>query len=188
MIQLKRVEEMLEVYYNSGQFPLTMQALALAFASPFEMFWRLGEFYEKRGLFSISHTRMRRSEILLDFIREEDPVHQELYQETLTFDLYFREHMKSRPPWAGEFPGMRAEARKRYGKGKNVHLEPFSYDFTGLLEKRQKGFPEKLKERQLYLFSYEERNRLTGQAQVRPVAWEEETDDKTDKRDTGQAG
>lgn len=188
LIQLKKVEEMLEVYYNSGQFELTIQVLAMAFPSPFEMFRRLGAFYEERGLFFASHSRMRRCEILLDFTSKEDPLHQELYQETLTFDLYHREHMKSRPPWAGAFPDMRAMARKLCGKGKNVHLEPFSYDFTGLLGKKQKGFPRKLKKRRLYLFSYEERDCLTGQADVRPITWEGRTDDKTDKRDTGQAG
>jgi len=36
IIKMKRIEQMLEVYYNSGQFTMTMQILELKFKSPFE--------------------------------------------------------------------------------------------------------------------------------------------------------
>ena len=166
LLKIKYVEEMLEVYYNSAQFEMTMQVLEQAFASPFEMFLKLGEHYEKHGLFFMNHSRIRRCEILLDFIKEWDKEHLELYQETLTFDLYYRENMKSRPYWAPEVSLFKEETRRICGKHKNVHLEPFFYDFSKLLQKKQQGYPEKQQEWSFYLFSYEERNRLTGQAKV----------------------
>ena len=50
MIRLKGVEDMVEVYYNSGQFPATMKLLERKFARPAEIFTSLAEYYEKNGL------------------------------------------------------------------------------------------------------------------------------------------
>jgi len=141
VLKMKRVEEMLEVYYNSGQFTMTMQILELKFKSPFEMFLKVGEYYEENGLFFLNHSRIRRSEILLEFVKEQDLEHIELYKETLTFDLYYRENMKSRPGWAKDANLFKDVAKKLLereniqGKGKKqYHVELFSYDFSGLTQ------------------------------------------------------
>ena len=68
MIKIKRVEEMLEVYYNSGQFEITMKLMECMFDSAFEFFQELGDFYEANGYFGMSHSRIRRCEILLEFL------------------------------------------------------------------------------------------------------------------------
>lgn len=68
VLKIKQVEEMLEVYYNSGQFEVTMKLLETFFDSPFEMFAQLGAFYEEKGYLAMSHSRMRRCEILLEFV------------------------------------------------------------------------------------------------------------------------
>ena len=70
VLAIKQVEEMLEVYYNSGQFEVTMKLLEKLFDSAFIMFLRMGEFYQKRGYFGMSHSRIRRCEILLEFLKE----------------------------------------------------------------------------------------------------------------------
>lgn len=169
LIEIKQAEEMLEVYYNSRQFELSIQILEQAFLSPFEMFRRLGNYYEIHGLFERQHSRIRRSEILLEFVREQDPEHLFLYQESLTFDLYYRENMKSRPPWAPE-PGLfREEARRLGRESRSCHLEPFYHDFTGMLAGRQRGYPPRHNHWIFYCFSYEQRDLLTGQARVWPV-------------------
>ncbi len=187
LLRMKWVEEMLEVYYNSGQFAMTMEVLKEAFDSPFELFYKLGEYYDKNGLFFLSHSRMRRCEILLDFIEKTDSGPKDLYQETLTFDLYSRERMKSRPAWAACWQEWKEASRRICGK-KNAHLEGFYYDFTGLIKGSQKGYPRRCKERQFYLFFYEKRDAFTGQAAVIPIEPEEMTNDKTDQRDPGTAG
>lgn len=67
---IKRVEEMLEVYYNSGQYQKSIRLLEEAFDSAFDMFRNLGEYYERKGYFLLNHTRNRRMEILLEFAEE----------------------------------------------------------------------------------------------------------------------
>ncbi len=168
MLDIKLAEEMLEVYYNSGQFGMTVKVLELITEEPFHLYLELGKFYEKRGLLAMSHSRMRRCEILLDFAAQKDIEHLELYQETLTFDLYARENMKTRPKWAPDMAEYKELARTYCRNGKLSHLEPFWYDMRELVEQKTLvSYPEKQTERQFYLFSYEKRNPLTGQAKLK---------------------
>lgn len=115
VLTLKRVEEMVELYYNSAQFTHTLPVLEKRFASPFAMFQRLAEFYEEKGLFRQSPSRMYRYQALLDFAVREDPKREALYRELLTFDLYLRENAKSRPSFAPPFRQEEA-ARERIAR------------------------------------------------------------------------
>ena len=67
VLTLKRVGEMVELYYNSAQFTHTLPVLEKCFTSPFAMFQRLAEFYEEKGLFRQSPSRTYRYQALLDF-------------------------------------------------------------------------------------------------------------------------
>lgn len=64
---LKQVEEMVEIYYNSGQFANTLEFLCPYFESPYDMYKNLGAWYEEHGLFGIQSSRIRKYEILLEF-------------------------------------------------------------------------------------------------------------------------
>ena len=97
VIGLKRVEEMLEVYHNSGQFVNTIAFLEKYFATPFALYEALADFYERKGYFVQAPSRSYRYEVLLDFARETDEANVEVYRELLTYDLYLREKLKSRP-------------------------------------------------------------------------------------------
>ena len=70
ILELKEVEDMVEVYYNSRQFTCTLKAFEKEFASPYDMFYFMGEYYRNRGLAGISHNRIARYEILFDIIKE----------------------------------------------------------------------------------------------------------------------
>ena len=100
ILKLKEIEEMVEVYYNSGQFTNTIRHLETEFSDPFTMYQRLGEYYGEQGWWGQSHSRMQRFEMLREFIHSvsEDPV----YDELLLLDLYLRENSKSRPKWAAD--------------------------------------------------------------------------------------
>lgn len=97
VIGLKRVEEMLAIYHNSGQFVHTIAFLERQFETPFALYEALAAFYERRGLFIQAPSRSYRYEVLLDFACEADAVNMEIYRELLTYDLYLREKLKSRP-------------------------------------------------------------------------------------------
>ena len=177
VLRIKQVEEMLEVYYNSGQFEITILLLECFFDSAFEMFLKLGEFYEKRNYFSMSHSRMRRCEIVLEFIEEYLQQKEESYKEkilsvvkeALIFDLYERENCKSRPYWAPNPSGWRNMTRTYCVNGKLCHVEPFFYDFLDKNALRAKNIPERRQEPLWVLFSYERRDLLNHQAHAEYV-------------------
>lgn len=100
--RLKRIEEMVELYYNSNQFAYTLKVLEKVFESPFEMFEKLADYYEEKGYFVNSPSRVYRYEVLLAFACSYDKEKEELYKELLTFDIYLRENMKSRPAFAAD--------------------------------------------------------------------------------------
>lgn len=168
VLKMKRIEEMLEVYYNSGQFEITMNVLGTHFDSAFDMFQKLGDFYEAKGYFGMSHSRIRRCEILLEFLGHEwqmDEEHGDWYdciRQALVFDLYYRENCKSRPAWAMPYEQLKPYIRHYCKNGKLSHVEMFSYDF---LSGEYTGTEEPV----FVLFSYDKRDPLTHQAKVQYV-------------------
>ena len=129
VIRLKGVEDMVEVYYNSGQFPATMKLLEKRFQRPSEIFVDLAEYYEKNGLTGISHSRLARYEILYRFLeedmREEERDHVTAakvpetgqpsladFRDSLMYDLYVRENIKSRPSFASDQSPYKKEVRE----------------------------------------------------------------------------
>lgn len=96
VLRLKGVEEMVEVYYNSGQFVTTVKYMEKFFDTPFDMFEYLAEYYEENGLYDCGHSRIARYNILIDALGDR----MELLPEIMTYDLYLRENMKTRPSFA----------------------------------------------------------------------------------------
>ena len=171
VLKIKQVEEMLEVYYNSGQFEITMKVMEPLFESAFAMFQEFGAFYEEKGYFGMSHSRIRRAEILLEFMRErksEDTVLLML-EESLTFDLYYRENCKSRPSWAPSPAEFKEQTRYYCKNGVKSHVEPFHYRFPEKSKKALNEIPARLKQPVYMLFDYENRDPLDHQAHVTEV-------------------
>lgn len=171
IIRMKRIEEMLEVYYNSGQFEIAMKVLKCCYNSAFEMFQKLGDFYEEKKLFGMSHSRIKRCEILLEFVEQEwqgksDAIDiYECMRQALVFDLYYRENSKSRPAWAGDASLFKSVTHFYCKNGKLSHVEPFTYDFLGAIQ----SLPKQKKDMVWVLFSYDKRDVLTHQAKVEYV-------------------
>lgn len=173
VLKIKQVEEMLEVYYNSGQFEVTMKILEPLFHSAFGMYQQMGEFYEKQGYFQMKHTRIRRCEILMEFMESYHPqMDMELLKQALIFDLYYRENMKSRPAFAMDLSPYKRLSRQLCKKGRIQHLEPFTYRFPKTGERSLKELPKRC-ETYFMLYDYEDRDPLTNQAKVREVTKEE---------------
>ena len=103
ILTLKRVEEMVELYYNSAQFTHTLPVLESCFLSPFGMYRALADFYDSLGLFRQSPSRMYRYQALLEFALQAAPEREEVWRQLLTLDLYLRENAKSRPDFAPPF-------------------------------------------------------------------------------------
>ena len=128
VLKLKAVESMVEVYYNSGQFQHTLEYLVPLAKDAFTFYESLGAFYEKKGYGEISHSRMRRYEILLEYLQEETDVSVEKASQKMLYDLYLREKLKKRPSFAPDqkvYETAIWDYRKTNHIPKTAHIEVF---------------------------------------------------------------
>lgn len=179
--RLKGIEEMTEVYYNSGQFFYTLEALVKEFPDAFTMYEELADFYKRKGYFAVSHARISRYEILREFLQEKGIQYLEFYDQLMVLDLYARENLKTRPSWAMDLKPYKRQIQAFYAKEeeqpeilkdyqgyqarqmeKITHLEVFTYNV--LEGKPEKGcYP--------VVFDYKKRNPLTYQGGISRVSF-----------------
>ena len=179
--RLKGIEEMTEVYYNSGQFFYTLEALVKEFPDAFTMHEELADFYKRKGYFAVSHARISRYEILREFLQEKGIQYLEFYDQLMVLDLYARENLKTRPSWAMDLKPYKRQIQAFYAKEeeqpeilkdyqgyqarqmeKMTHLEVFTYNV--LEGKPEKGcYP--------VVFDYKKRNPLTYQGGISRVSF-----------------
>lgn len=179
---LKRVEEMVEIYYNSFQFQATMKLLELCHSDAFTMFERLADYYEREGGFGRKHSRIARYEWLWQYSREYFEEREEQFRQTLTFDLYLREYVKSPPAFVRmrekeyvrfvraflDREAAGPEILRGYGgyEAKQlfhmVYVDEFTLDLKGLFEEKlvRQTAPYSL------VFDYKHRNPLNHSAKV----------------------
>ena len=195
VIRLKGVEDMVEVYYNSGQFPATMKLLEKKFARPSEIFTSLAEYYEKNGLTGISHSRLARYEILYRFLEEkeakveqstpasENPAGTEQkigvkaaetavkptlsdFRDSLMYDIYVRENTKSRPSFASDQSPYKKEVREFFmAEEENPQ---WLTDYVGFDSKQMAKMAhlEHMEDGNFVLFDYKKRDSLSGNARA----------------------
>lgn len=180
--RLKRIEEMVEIYYNSGQFAHSLPVMIADFGQgAFAFYEALADFYEEQGFFVETPSRIYRYQALLSFAKTIHPERRELYKELLLFDLYVRENLKSRPDFAPDLHDLqpvihafykKEESERRYlphlseipapQLSRMTHLEPFSYSVWATDVSGVKRLPEQA----FLLFDYDHRDPLTREAKV----------------------
>ena len=182
ILKLKQVEEMVEIYYNSGQFTHTLPVLEGEFIAPFSLYAELAAFYERKGYFTRTPARSSRYQVLLEFAMETAKEREELWRELLTFDFYLREKAKSRPCFAKDLSPYREEIWELYQKEEKqtgllkrcsryharqimnmTHMDVFFYP---VWKERGKQVQRRREKPAFILFDYEEKEALTGNAAV----------------------
>lgn len=167
VMELKGVEEMVEVYYNSGQFTHTLEALENEYASAYEMYRELWSYYDAQHYMEIKHRRSARYEILLAFVQESFPERADEIQELLTYDYYLRENAKTRPEFAGEYRVDKEYLHAFYETEAVTHKYLPSYEAYDKNQMRKmthiEDFPISGKR---ILFDYMNRNPLNRQART----------------------
>ena len=186
IILLKGVEELVELYYNSGQYTLTLKYAVPFFESPFRFYEMFSAWYRGKGYHKLNHNRLEKYNILREFLREH--IHEnewDTLDEIMLYDMYLRENVKGRPAWAKDTAQYKKEWKALYREqgeklfpedvqagiydskraANQSHIEVFEIDIkkfeqSGQVEKKQ-GF---------CLFDYSRRNPLNRAA--RTVEWE----------------
>jgi radical SAM superfamily enzyme YgiQ (UPF0313 family) len=134
LCMLKRVEEVVELYYNSGQFVHALSEMLSLFEHPFDFYYALALYFEEKGYFLTSPSRQYRYDVLLEFACTQNPLNRDLYVELLTYDLYLRENMKSRPSFASNLEPYKEEIQGLYKAEEK--LEPIRPRYAGFDRKQ----------------------------------------------------
>lgn len=147
---LKRIEEIVDKFYNSGAFSNTLEYLLNIYETPFDMFYEIAKYFDKKGLFLMSHSKSSLFDILAEFGKEENI--DEVFLDILKLDFLLDKNHKT-PLWSlkkfnPEF------SKKRFSLIENnpdvflefshlpmkdiikkVYFEEFSYDVLGDLKR-----------------------------------------------------
>ena len=186
IILLKGVEELVELYYNSGQYTLTLKYAVPFFESPFHFYEMFSAWYRGKGYHKLNHNRLEKYNILREFLREHiDENEWDTLDEIMLYDMYLRENVKGRPAWAKDTAQYKKEWKALYREqgeklfpedvqagiydskraANQSHIEVFEinikkFEQSGQVEKKQV----------FCLFDYSRRNPLNRAA--RTVEWE----------------
>lgn len=196
VIRLKQIEEMVELFYNSGQFAHTIRFLEVLFDDAFKLYETLAAYYEARGYLTASSKRIAHYEYLLEFINghmlkmktDLQTVEEltEICRQYLLFDCYLRENMKSAPPFAKDISEYKVYLRDFYRKeeeerkylplygqfdskqmAKMTHVEFFTYPvWEKKIARRDELLEKKLGTPQPILFDYKERDVITRDCRI----------------------
>ena len=186
IILLKGVEELVELYYNSDQYTLTLKYAVPFFESPFRFYEMFSAWYRGKGYHKLNHNRLEKYNILREFLREHiDENEWDTLDEIMLYDMYLRENVKGRPAWAKDTAQYKKEWKALYREqgeklfpedvqagiydskraANQSHIEVFEinikkFEQSGQVEKKQV----------FCLFDYSRRNPLNRAA--RTVEWE----------------
>lgn len=174
VLLLKRVTEMVEIYYNSMQFTSSIQFLEHFFERPYQLYESLADFYVSKGIYGMSQSRLNRYYLLLEFfeqLKQTSTEDVEAFKEILLYDLYLREKLKSRPTFAKDTLLSKAVMKEVLEKNQDVtrdvklyHIESFGIDMKQTLKTGHAVHIE-----QMIFFDYDHRDRLSHDATVTVV-------------------
>ena len=195
VLELKDIEEMTEVHYNSRQFTCTLKELEKEFNTPYEMFSFMAGYYNKNHLLGISHSRIARYEILWKMIQvklgksgryETHETYEtyeshaprgtevnpgisgklELYRDLLMTDLYLRENVKSRPSFARDLSSSKDFVREFFQKEEKTPEHLSGYEGYDSRQMAKMAHLELLRDGTYLLFDYKRRDPLSNNAWI----------------------
>lgn len=195
VLELKDIEEMTEVHYNSRQFTCTLKELEKEFNTPYEMFSFMAGYYNKNHLSGISHSRIARYEILWKMIQvkleksgryETHETYEtyeshaprgtevnpgisgklELYRDLLMTDLYLRENVKSRPSFARDLSSSKDFVREFFQREEKTPEHLSGYEGYDSRQMAKMAHLELLRDGTYLLFDYKRRDPLSNNAWI----------------------
>lgn len=142
IILLKRVEEMVDKYYNSQKFSTILKYFVKKFNTPFDFYYELGQFFYEKGYLSRNISSVDYYKVFIEFnmekLKEEDFALKEIVKHD-----YLKYNKKK---WLPEFLTREADKEtERTIKEKllqsntinnvnNIHIEKFMINILGYIE------------------------------------------------------
>ncbi|WP_294153182.1 B12-binding domain-containing radical SAM protein [uncultured Clostridium sp.] len=133
MLKLKKVEEMVDKYYNSGKFNYIIKYFEDKFDTPFDFYYKLGMFFENKGYFNKNIGNIEYYKVFLDFNDEILHENNIFVNEIVKFNYLLYNKKRGLPDFLRssmskeEDKEIKASLRDEYSF-KEYHLEKFRMD------------------------------------------------------------
>ena len=133
MINLKKVEAMVDKYYNSGKFNYIIKYFESKFNTPFEFYYELGVFFENKGYFNKNIGNIEYYKVFLDFNEKIIKESNNIINEIVKFNYLLYNKKRGLPDFLRsslskeEEKEVKNTLREEYSF-KEYHLEKFKID------------------------------------------------------------
>ena len=137
VLLLKLVENVVEMFYNSGMFNTSLNYLEEHFDSAFEMYRLLGNFYDMKYPVGSLPSRNGKYELIYEFSSQYDRIDKEYLVELLKYDMLCRDNLKSLPYFIKQDNEIALRARKLWTGDKMTkaeHIEIFKIDIQKYID------------------------------------------------------
>lgn len=154
LLKLKKVEEMVDKYYNSQKFNNIINYLVKQFENPFDFYYELGRYFDKKGYFNRNIGNSEYYKVFLDFNMEILKGDKDILNELLRFDYLNFNKKRGIPDFIGKSIKREEEEeikdilRHKYSF-KEYYLESFNIDIKSFLNDSII-----IKKKDYYLFGY----------------------------------
>lgn len=179
--QLKMLEEMVEIYYNSGNYYYTMRYLEKFFNTPFILYEKLAKHYEENGYHQYNHSKIGLCTVLKEFSETVDCEHF-FVNDLIKLDLFLQEKLRKYPEWINRQEKYKQEIINFYKDESNIvkylpeltsytskqigrmaHIEIFKYDMMQYINSHYKNVEQK---ESALLFNYHNRDKMRHNAKI----------------------
>ena len=153
ILKLKKVEEMVDKYYNSQKFNYIIRYFEKKFDSPFDFYYRLGVFFEDKGYFNRNIGNIEYYKVFLDFNETVLKESNKYINEIVKFNYLIYNKKRGLPDFLRssmskeEEKSIKDDLREKYSF-KEYHLEKFGIDLE-----RYMSNDEILEEDSYYVFN-----------------------------------
>ncbi len=139
MIKLKKIEAMVDKYYNSGKFDHIIKYFEQKFDTPFDFYYELGMFFENKGYFNKNIGNIEYYKVFLDFAEEVLKENSKTVNEIVKFNYLLYYKNRGLPDFLRsnltkeEEKQIKVDLRERYSF-KEYHIEKFNIDLDKYVE------------------------------------------------------
>lgn len=145
LLTLKKVEAVVDKYYNSGKFNTILMYFEKQFDNPFDFYYSLGKFFDEKGYFSRNISNAEYYRVFLEFNSEKLKGENEALRNIIKYDYL----MFNKKKWIPEF--LENENDKRWTKElrekalslnldidkSKLHIEKFNIDILRFIKTKE---------------------------------------------------
>lgn len=155
LLILKKIESMVDKYYNSQKFNNIIKILVKCFDTPYDFYLELGNYFDKKGYFDRNIGNSEYYKVFLDFNMEITKLDNKILRDIVKYDYLMFNKRRGMPEFLGKGVGKEKEnafkdmLREKYSF-KDYYIEGFCININKLIK-----YGEIEEKESYFLFGYD---------------------------------